>query len=432
MLRGRRTPRDGVDVKSRTRVGIACLAAIVGPLATAAPALATAPTWSTAVAIGKSNGGSPTLAMNSAGTAIAEWGRTTATVGSIYASVAAAGQPWAKGSAVGGTSAYDSSRPSVALDESGAALGMFSAYQIDSLSNAYISGFRFANGTSGGYQIVASPVAGLGSIVHFAGTSTTTINDAVALTPTAKPCNLWVSVNPSDNYWTVESNLSTECITRDDFALDRGGFGVVAFVTASGKVEVATRAPDGTWSTPTVLTTASNVAKVAVAVDAAGDASVVYSTGKAKPFTVSAATRPAAGVWSAPTVLSAGACNGDVATTTTATGTMLAAWSQSQARHCEVAADFGNASAGFAGVVTITAGARATAVAATVTAGGQFVLAWNNAATASVEAATGTTAGFDPPAVVGPGGRPLLAAGGGSVSAVWCQTTCYGSHLSLS
>lgn len=89
-------------------------------------------------------------------------------------------------------------------------------------------------------------------------------------------------------------------------------------------VQSATRATDGTWSTPVDLSPAgSQAATTDVTVDAAGNATAVWAAGAS----LQAATRPAGGTWGAPVELSASAGpRANPRVTTDPAGTVTAVW----------------------------------------------------------------------------------------------------------
>ena len=85
-------------------------------------------------------------------------------------------------------------------------------------------------------------------------------------------------------------------------AVHSSGHAVAAFrmatATATGLLHVATRTPAGVWSTPEVFEDATTTTVASVAINATGEAVVVYTVGNMLEAFVR--VRPAGGMWSAP------------------------------------------------------------------------------------------------------------------------------------
>jgi hypothetical protein len=280
---------------------------------------------------------------------------------------------------------------------------------------------------------LSSPVAQPRALVRFYGTSTTTINDAVAVFTHTNPCHLYAELNPSDNWWQLEATIANDCVVAEDFALDRSGVGGVVYRTGGGVVRLSARTATGTWSAPSTVAKNTQAKSVAAAATPAGELAVAWTVGSAGTGTVAVwtLTRHANGTIQGPVQLSSTACDVSVTVAGTRAGNTVVGWAGKVANKCEVLEATRLGHGAFSAPMQLTAGANAAALTSVATAGGSVVLAWNDLATSHVTAATGTVNGFGAPKALGPSGAPALAAGGGYVSSAWCETYCYGASQAL-
>jgi hypothetical protein len=202
------------------------------------------------------------------------------------------------------------------------------AVGVDEAGNATVLWSRW-NGTQYVVQASYRPVGGTWSApVDLAG-GRQVIAPQVVVDRTGNATAIWRRVDtdrslvqsasrPLGGQWTapvdIAADPSVDYSRRDvpQIAVDAAGVVTASwsrFEAAPGQpwkdtVQSATRATDGTWSTPVDLSPAGSPARTTdVAVDAAGNATAVWAAGSS----LQAATRPAGGTWSAPAQLSTSA-----------------------------------------------------------------------------------------------------------------------------
>ncbi len=395
-------------------------------------------TWTAPVLLGPTSDGKAALAMNSSGTAFTAFGNTpSGGAGTIYSSLSPAGAPWPAASMLA-SSSYDANHPATALDATGASVTIFSALQFDGLPNAYVYCMASPAGTPTFCATLSSPIAVAQPLVRSYGTSTTVLNNAVALIPTG--CQLEALVSYSGSAFYYESSLlnAGDCLSAFDVSLDAAGNGAAVYRTKTGAIgamaRTVTKPGSAFWDTPVQIAAASTLnAHIAVSTAPNGDETIAYTVGKSGSRTVQvwAATRPAGGVFQTPIQITATACDLSVSVANAGNNDTVVAYAAKDAAHCAPTAAVRPAGGSFGVPVKLAAKSYASLLTATGTQRGSFVVAWADGGKSAVCAATGTRASFTGAVRIGGAGIPALAAGGAYVSALVCATTCSASSLLL-
>jgi hypothetical protein len=197
----------------------------------------------------------------------------------------------------------------------------------DAAGNATVVWSRW-NGTQYVVQASYRPVGGAWSAPVDLAVGRSIWNPQVVVDPAGTATAVWrrvdadrsvvqTSSRPAGGAWSAPVDLSTDPSVdysqRPDvpqLAVDQAGVVTATwsrFEAATGQpwkftAQSATRATDGTWSTPVDLSPAGSPARTTdVAVDPAGNATAVWAAGAS----LLAATRAAGGAWAAPVQLSA-------------------------------------------------------------------------------------------------------------------------------
>jgi hypothetical protein len=267
--------------------------------------------WSAPVTL--AHGVSPAVAIAPDGRAVAVWTGAT-----VQASVRPPGGQWSTPVTVS-TDAYDA--PVIGIDGSGNAIAAWEggSFAIDTASLPAGGRWTKVKTLAPRGQAVGLAVNPAGAAIVTWGTRFATLADSgTVLGGFAAP----VTVGPPPPYPIGHTHV----------ALNDAGQAAVAWATGGNPPQnmAATRAADGTWSTPAQLSGQPG-RDVDVAIDGAGDAIAVFEQiyGSAGNYTAAmyASTRPAGGTWGPPALLSVpgDAAAGSRAVADTA-GTFVIAW----------------------------------------------------------------------------------------------------------
>ncbi len=256
-------------------------------------------TWSSPVPIGPPT--DPVLAGNGEGDTVVAYGYQY-DVGAI---VDTAGEPWSAVAASTLSTAGTQTAPSVAIDGRGDALVAWEtpASWID-------VAYRPAGGA---WQ---PPVTVDDQAVA-------KIAPAVAFTPAGAATMVWASQNGGDEAvvsstmnpdgsWTFPTQIATETLFYAvQVVMDSHGDATAAWTAYDGTNDVlgvAERPAGGPWHADGnlaagVSSDGPNPESFGLAINAAGEAALVWNVGLSNPQSIAAAVRPAGGAWSTPTTL---------------------------------------------------------------------------------------------------------------------------------
>jgi hypothetical protein len=271
----------------------------------------------------------------------------------------------------------------------------------------------------------------------------------------------WVGLDPSQNggnvvkasthaiggQWQPSSVLGYAGGYGPAVAVDRQGLATVAW-ESSGKVMVADAPAGGSWSEPVTLNPASSGATSksdgftpGIAVDAAGDVSVVFDTevSSSPPYDIWWVQRPAGGSWSAPRNIGGSDYPG-VQLAADARGDLAAYWTGYLEEQNQLAANLRPAGGEWQGAHYLTYSSSSSMTSPDVVVGpdGVAYAAWSQGtlqadAGAPVELSQSSSAGtWSTPTAIGVAGssavEPVLGIdGSGNKTLVWGTTSGGGS-----
>jgi hypothetical protein len=334
------TPPRGRALAAATCLAVAlCLAAIAAALAPAAQA---APGWSAAEEVSGigTNGYEAAVAVDPQGDAVATWMDSQGS-GSGYA-IAVATRP--AGSTTW-TEPVDLTAPGIS--------GSSPTVAVDADGDAVVAWQQW-NGTATEIEVSTHAAGAAGwSAAEILSDPLREATDAAVAISGGQAIVVWDGQNAAGNeivqasveqgfgdLWGSPIPLSAPGADADppQIAMDAGGEAFVVWSRGEGTsraVQEAQRAPDGIWSSPVVLSAvpaAGEYSRVPrIAVDAAGDAVVGWELFTGSDFDAVATTREAGGTWTTPRELT-GAGEGayDVEVGIDSAGDVIVAWEHEQ------------------------------------------------------------------------------------------------------
>ena len=238
--------------------------------------------------------------------------------------------------------------------------------------------------------------------------------------------------------WQPSAALSV--IGRDAFdaqvAADTAGNATAVWTIDNGThvvIQASTRPAGGSWSAPVDLSDASESSQVPdVGVDAAGNATAVWSRFDGAHLVIQAAGRPAGGGWSAPVDLSVNTQNaGSVQVVVDPAGTATAVWARNNGANAIIQSSRRPPGGSWTSAVDLSAAGQSAGFAhVAVDAGGRATAVWlrSNGTHTIVQAATRPTDGsWGAPenlSVAGQsaGAPDVAVTGTGNVTAAWYRS----------
>ena len=262
------------------------------------------------------NGSQPSLhvALDPGGDAVAIWSEYAGGLNSVVTAVLPAAGDWGPPQQIS-TPGQTAHGPRVALNSTGNAVAVWAEYASPFWwETRVVAAARPAGGTWSAPQSIApdgEPGRGPQVAVDRVGT-------AFAVWNAGRNCDRGVcqyavqaSVRPAGGTWSAPQDLSSDSyweITAPQLLVDEAGNALVVWSRTawypSAVIESVDRPAGGQWSSPEVLAPTGTGTAPRLAVDSAGNAVAVWSTGTSSLRDVVASTRPAGGTWEAPRVLS--------------------------------------------------------------------------------------------------------------------------------
>lgn len=295
-----------------TRRGAAVLGvALTLGLASASPAAASL--WTAAANVseeGQSAYG-PQVEVDAAGDAVAVWARSNGSDDVVQAALKPAGEPWAAPAALS-EAGQEASEPQVAVGAAGEAIAVWTR----------------SNGSNNVVQAAVKPAGEpWGKPVTLSEAGEEASEPQVAVEAAGDAIAVWTrydgsddvvqaAIKPAGKSWGKAGTLSEA--GRDahapEVAVDAAGDATAVWTRYDGSdnvVQAAVKAVGEPWAKPATVSEAGQEAsQPRVAVDAAGDATVVWtryiglSAGGMSNYVVQAAIKPAGEVWEEPTAVS--------------------------------------------------------------------------------------------------------------------------------
>jgi hypothetical protein len=249
------------------------------------------------------NAGSPRLAMDSRGDAVAVW-RQSDTLGSAQlaeSAVRPAGGVWQAPAQISG-SAQNTEDEDIAVSAEGEAVAVWNSQGVVQAA------VRSFGGEWGAPVDVSTPGGNA-------------LDPEVGMDPQGETVVVWEgegldgvaqsSVRPVSGSWQAPVTISEQGISSPHVAIDTGGEAFAVWDVNKGSVEGSVLPVGGSWQVPTQLSTPGEIAAYSqVAVDARGDAFAVWYDESGGPsmtgegYVVQSAERPAGSDWDAPTAIS--------------------------------------------------------------------------------------------------------------------------------
>jgi hypothetical protein len=272
----------------------------------------------------------PQLAGDDPGDVIAAWTREEGGHSVIEAASRPPGGAWSAPAPIslGGEEARE---PRIAIDQSGDAAAIWEA------SAGAEEVARAASRPAGGAWGAPTLVSATGEEAAFPVVGLDAGGDLTAVWERTDATNFVIreADRGAGGTWSTPLRLSPSGVDSvvPELAVDPGDDATAVWErSASGGtedvVEAASRPGAGAWGEPTPLSPAGGTAQLQkVGLDAAGDATAVWTEGRYPTVGVAAATRPAAGGWGAPVAISApGAANERPALAVGPGGDAIAVW----------------------------------------------------------------------------------------------------------
>jgi len=264
------------------------------------------------------SGSQPVLhvALDPGGDAVAIWTQHAGGFNSVVTAVLQAGGDWSTPQQLS-TPGRTALGPRVALDSSGNAVAIWSEYQSPYWwETRVLTAARSAGGTWSATQSISTddePALASQVAVDRVGTAFAVWNAGRHCTRGVCRYAVQASVRPAGGTWSAPQDLSSDSyyeISAPQVVVDESGNALAVWSRdawfPNGVIESVDRPSGGQWSSPEVLPlTYGTATGPRLAVDPAGNAVAVWSTGAYPSKDVVASTRPARGTWEAPRVLSA-------------------------------------------------------------------------------------------------------------------------------
>jgi PASTA domain len=249
----------------------------------------------------------PDIALDSAGNAVAVWGRYNGNDFILQAAVRPAGGAWGAPQDLSAPG-RDNGGPQVALDSAG---------------NAVVLWTRYGNGSNGVVQESARPAGGeWGAPENLSAIDEDAGGPQIALDPAGNAIAVWLrreginsvvqaAARPAGGAWGAPQDLSADGQDADvpQVALDQAGEAVAVWERLNGSnfiVQAAARSAGGAWGLPQNLSaTGQHAYDPQIALDPAGNAAAVWWRSNGSNDIVQTAARPRGGAWGLPQDLSA-------------------------------------------------------------------------------------------------------------------------------
>ena len=392
----------------------ALLASAAGVLALLCPTVSLAapmPLSPVDLSAGGMNAASPQVAVDPAGDAVAVWSRSDGANEIVQAASRPAGGAWT-GAVDLSVAGRDAVEPAVAIDSAGNAVAVWSR----------------SNGSRTVVQTATMAAAGGWSApIDLSNAESNAEAPQVAVAPNGEAVIVWSLFNganqivqaasrPAGGTWTgaVDLSVAGRDAVEPAVTIDSAGNAVAVWSRSDGSafiVQSSTRA-GGAWSSPpTDLSAAGGSAgEPWIAIDANGEAVVVWSRSDGTNLIVQSAARAAGGAWSEAVSLSAaGSSSREPRVTMTPGGEALAVWAR-DALGFNTLAQVAQRSPGgaWSGTSDLSSGASiATAPRIAVDQAGDAVVLWTDSAGAPSAILSATR-----PAGAGWEGRQRLSAQG--------------------
>jgi hypothetical protein len=293
------------------RLAAVATGAVAAALMAAAPAGA-APTWLAPVDVSSPGeiAGTPDVAIAPGGAAIAVWTDQEGEGSAIRASIRPPGGPWGAPATVTapGSEAY---APSATIDAAGDATVIWEAEPPgESLDTEVEAASLVAGGGWGAPRLIGS----VGEAVEEPPVLAADAAGDVTVVWGRGEGAVWTveaTTHPVGGGWSAPVPLSVpgEEAYEPAVAVNAGGDAAVVWKRgeATEIVKAAERPAGGAWSAPADVSAAGEEGVFPqVGLDAAGDATVVWERTNAANFVIREADRPAAGAWSVPRRISPG------------------------------------------------------------------------------------------------------------------------------
>jgi hypothetical protein len=413
--------------------------ALLGCLWLAVPALA-APTWLQPIELSP-QASQPQVAANAEGDAVAIWERSEGSGSVIEASSRPAGGEWGAAVELGPAGPYPSDQPGfglsgkprVAIGADGAAVAIWLGYNgsdfvLESASRSAAGQWSAAAELSVAAEEPAAQVA-----MDAAGTAVAIWKGANRIPESAS--------RPAGGQWSIPTELSAQEGFEPQIAVDGAGDSVAVWSTREGPIQTAGRPAGGGWSTPTALSAAGQLAYgPEIALDGAGDAAAAWVQYEDSSETIQSVGRPAGGQWSTQTALSAaGQYSFRPHIALDAAGDAVLIWERYVGSATVVESTSRSANGNWSAPTDLAAGQDAALAQVAMSAGGDAVAVWTRVLEYEnvIETATrpaggqwGPPAGFTAAAGQSYSYSPQVAMdAGGDAVAVWTHND--GSSLSV-